>query len=239
MKPAFSLLHATYGRPEKAAAAMQMALQRAIRPRLIEYIFAFNNDDPSNAEGTFRMPECELEFNRIDFARGNFIGSAPAWNAAANLCTGEILVQMQDDLELPEGWDFSLASRLADRLENLDQPAVIAVSDGYRTDDLCCTAIMNRARYVQTGEFLHPGYMSVFSDDDFTYRALRDHKEDKCTFISARDLVFRHRHHYHDKSVPMDATYERENSSEAYRIGAALFAERNPLAATDGIRTWG
>lgn len=233
MKPLFSLLHATYGRPQKAIAAMHMAMMAADdpSPSNVEYIFATNDDDPTHVEihdqGSWGV--C-----------GNFRGSAEAWDAAAGISMGQILIQMQDDLELPEGWDSVLIGKIIARagMNWRVDPLVVAVGDGYRKDALLCTAICNRARYEQTKEFLHPGYLSVFSDDEWTYRALRDERDGKCTIIRAPELTFRHRHHYHDKSVPDDATYRRENSAEAYRIGGALFAERNPRAATDGLRTW-
>ncbi len=235
MKPIFSILHATYGRPKKAIEAMREVLARTSLPQHVEYILAVNANDPKSGEYAKELAAKTLI--DVEIVVGNFVGSAPAWNAAANASTGEILIQMQDDLELPEKWDALLSEKLAGIDEK--KPAFIAVSDGFRTDGICCTAIMNRARYTQQGEFLYPGYISVFSDDEVTYRALRDARDGKCTFVNARDLTFLHRHHYHDKSVPMDATYERENSAEAYAAGGALFASRNPLAATDGIRTWG
>lgn len=230
-KPLWSLLHATYGRPEKAVAAMKMAIERASNPANVEYIFAVNIDDQSS-------PNIVGHGSLI--IASNFRGSAQAWDDAASASTGEVMIQMQDDLELPDGWDNLLTQRLVlgGGMDWPFKPLFVAVGDGYRRDDLCCTAIMNRAYYAQKGEFLHPGYISVFSDDDVTYRALRDECDGLCKVIRARDLIFRHRHHYHDKSVPDDATYRRENSAEAYRIGGALFAERNPLAATDGLRTW-
>lgn len=240
MKPLFSLLHATYGRTTKAIDAMKLALARASNPSQVEYIFACNNDDKEFSK--FMVPDAPWAKTMIVI--GNYTGSSPAWNAAANASSGEILIQMQDDLELPEMWDAHILRRLRelpfdggpDGWKGLS--IFVGVSDGYRKDDLCCTAIMNRMRYTQQGEFLHPGYMSVFSDDDVTYRAIRDAKAGRCVFVSARDLVFTHRHHYHDKSVPMDATYQRENSAEAYRIGSELFLKRNPESTKDGIVTW-
>ncbi len=233
MKPLYSLLHATYGRPTKALQAMQMVIDRANNSFNMEYIFAVNSDDPSASQ--------ILGHGSLVIA-DQFKGSAAAWDAAAAASSGEILIQMQDDLELPEKWDTELLHAVVSRGGGMDwpfKPLVVAVGDGFRRDALCCTAICNRARYKQQGEFLHKEYISVFSDDDFTYRSLRDERDGKCTVIRARDMVFLHRHHFHDKSVPMDDTYRRENSAEAYRLGGALFAERNPRAGTDGLRTWG
>jgi hypothetical protein len=166
----------------------------------------------------------------------HFRGSAAAWDAAAKESTGDILIQGQDDIEPPKRWDESLCALLAN--EDYNAPTFIAVSDGYRKVELCCTAIMNRARYLQAGEFLHAGYLSVFSDDEVTIRAMADGQDGKCIFIKARDLVFRHEHAYHNMSVPIDDTYKKENSAEAYAKGAALFMKRNQSLVDRGLRTW-
>ncbi len=229
-----SLLHATFGRPEKALKAMRDAMRAAAYPDLIEYAFGINSDDPT----TFNFEVMEVMRGRnAMIASGPFKGSAAAWDSAAMLSTGELLVQMQDDLELPKDWDATLVG-LYCGLGDPAQQTVIAVSDGYRKDELLCTAICNRARYNKQGEFLHRGYQSVYSDDEFTYRAKRDARDGICDLLDAKKLIFRHRHHYHDGSVPMDDTYRRENSDEAYKNGQELFSKRNPTAATDGLKTW-
>jgi hypothetical protein len=214
---------------------MRMWFERAAKPEDVEYIFACNRDDPT-------LPALKDALDKQPHGgraiTNNFHGSAPAWDAAANASTGSVLIQAQDDVEPPRGWDAALLKEYINGTVGAASPAFIAVSDGYRKDRLCCTAIMNRARYEQCGHFLCPEYLSVFSDDEVTYRAYRDQLAGLCTVIEARDLIFLHRHAYHDASVPMDATYAKENSAEAYRIGAALFAKRNPQAAVDGVRDW-
>lgn len=227
--------------------AMHMFCDRAANPNGVEYIFALNADDPT-ADQVMKLVEAELlhpsmpasRFARIDFVQGDFHGSAPAWDAAAKVSTGAILIQGQDDVEPPVAWDSLLLKRLSESSDAVHEgvPFFVAVGDGYRKDALCCTAIMSRGYYDLEGHFLFPGYMSVYSDDEVTYRALRNARDDKSYFIEARDIVFLHRHHYHDKSVPMDATYARENHVHAYALGQKLFLERNPRALTDGLKTW-
>lgn len=234
----FSVIHATRGRPEKAAEAMARWAARANNPKDVEYIMVCDEDDETRFEVISRTRDINVGFYAYVDHPGK--GSASAWDFGAKFSTGHILIQAQDDVEPPQDWDELLLAHWVNNTRAPDEPAFFAVSDGFRQDGLCCTAIMNRARYEQCGrEFLHAGYLSVFSDDEVTYRAKRDARDGKCRFIDARSLTFLHRHHYHDKTVPMDATYERENSSEAYRIGGVLFAQRNPEAATDGIRNWG
>lgn len=226
---------------------MCMALERAEDRANVEYIFAVNDDDDCSATLAVKVASLLGESKCI---RGPFKGSAEAWDAAAKVSTGEILVQMQDDLELPQDWDTSLWSAIENnygiamvafasgqRKAYSMKPCIVAVSDGYRKDALLCTAIMNRARYEQQGEFLHAGYQSVFSDDEHTIRAIADDADGKCTLIQT-DLVFLHRHHYHDKSVPFDATYERENNIHAYAHGERVFLQRNAELLARGLRTW-
>jgi hypothetical protein len=214
---------------------MALTRERAQDAVPIEYILVVDEDDESRLVIPELLHAAAFPLMRPLVFKNESGGSVAAWNAAAKASTGEILIQMQDDLELPRWWDIDLRER---RLLFKDQPFVIAVSDGYRNDGLLCTAICNRARYEQQGEFLHAGYKSVFSDDEFTIRALADARAGNCTVIDARDLIFRHRHHFHDPSVPFDETYRRQNSPEAYAAGEKLFRQRNAAAIAAGLKTW-
>lgn len=241
-KPTFSLLHSTFGRPAKAIAAMNMAFTRASNPREIEYIFAVNSDDPTLDELRFLASEnCITKTGFMPIIMvGDYKGSAAAWDAAAKKCSGLILIQQQDDLEVPRDWDGMLVEWLDGANTDAEwwkrTPIAVTVRDGYRTDALLCTAICNRARYEQVGEFLHAGYKSVFSDDDFSIRAYADEADGKCAVIRT-DLEFRHENPYHT-GAPHDSTLLRENSAEAYAIGGSLFIERNAGLVMRGFKTW-
>jgi len=232
--PTWSILHATYGRPQKAVAAMRMWFERAARPDEVEYIFAVNEVEQPIISAVM------ASYGRASYVLGDYAGSAPAWDAAAKASTGQWLIQASDDVECPVAWDAMLENAVICTGNALDPlwPQVVAVSDGYRKDALQTIAICNRARYEQVGEFIHAGYRSVFSDDDFTIRAIADSADGKCTLINARDLTFTHRHHYHDKSVPWDPVYARGNSTEAYAQGQALFMKRNSHLVARGLKTW-
>ena len=235
----FSVLHATYLRPQKAIEAMGRWFEKASYPDLLEYVFALNSDDPTAHEVVNSAVVQRYRGRNIHIIQDLFSGSAPAWDAAAKKSHSPLLIQGQDDIEPPDKWDVSLMEKLMARGANWPgHSIVVAVSDGYRTDGLICTAIMTRERMKQEGHFICPAYLSVFSDDDVTYRAIKHSREGTCELIDARDLVFRHRHHYHDKTVPFDETYAKENSNEAYAQGAKVFFARNPEAHTDGIRSW-
>jgi hypothetical protein len=148
-----------------------------------------------------------------------------AWNLAASKARGDILIQLSDDWTPPMGWDARLLEVIGQRDPQKEQ-FVIAPSDGTRTDDLLCMAILSRARYeAQGSEMFHEKYESVFSDNEFTHRAYADN-----VVIDARSaLRFEHHHPAFGKGK-MDATYAHNNSDARYKAGEALFKARNPNA---------
>lgn len=224
-----SLLHATRGRPEKAANTRAMWLHRAANPEGIEHIFAVDEDDAAALAGL-------KQYRKVVVPPGG--GCVAAWNAAAAASTCAVLVQLSDDWEPPIGWDGLILERLGD----VSQPAVLAISDGHRKDQLLCMAILTRARYEQqvftpatgdrrclspTPHLFCPEYTGVFSDNEFTDRAYADG-----VVIEARDLVFEHTNPLltGDKQA-WDPTYAAQNAPERYEHGRAVYARRKALYA--------
>lgn len=238
MSAIISLLHATRGRPQKAVTAYKMWRERAgAWSADIEHIFSTDFDDETGAELYDLMIEQPPDHNWTITANANK-GSSEAWNNAYKMSHGIWLVQVSDDMEPPEDWVRLILDR-AFYLRWVPVPSVVvAVSDGFRKDKLMTTFICTRPYAEFKGEFLHPEFASMFSDDDATYRAYRDQRDGKCKVIDARDIVFLHRHHYHDKSVPMDETYMRQNADSAYQKGSALFTKRNPDANGKDRHLW-
>lgn len=208
-----SLLHATRGRPAKAWRARMDWLRSASNPDAIEHIFAIDADDESS------MP---LVVARCVVAGGHG-GPVDAWNAAAKVSKGEVLVQLSDDFEPFQGWDAAILDAIGDT----SKPAVLAVGDGHRKDDLLCMAILTRARYKDQKHLFHPEFFSMFSDNWFSHCAFRDG-----VVIDARDSIeFQHMHPAFGKAE-MDETYARSNAAMNYQIGEGVFRR---LCA--GIRT--
>lgn len=238
MNATISLLHATKGRPEKCIATMRLWAERATNPREIEYVLAVERDDAATLNHLDAiLPTAEMPWfeGGVVVIRGAFGGSAPAWNSAYKASTGNLLVQVSDDFEPPQDWDTALLSRLPPMWEN--EKCVIAVSDGLRRDKLMTMFVCTRAYADQKGEFLHPGYQSMFSDDDATFLSYKDQSNGNCRVIEARDLLFRHDHHCIDGRPP-DATYAWQSRPEAYAAGRKLFWERHPHAYGREARLW-
>lgn len=223
-----SLLHATRGRPQLAAEARRMWLNRATHPDRIEHIFAVDFSDEASVPLTV--------FRHVVQSSNN--ASVGAWNLAAKSCCGEIMIQINDDFEPPLNWDtmiefafenhatknqsFDLmnpfANFWASHEAEKNKPAVLRVSDGHRKDDLLCIAIINRARYEQQGFFLHPSFKSVFSDDYHTWLAKRD-----SVIIDAKHIIIEHNHPFFNGGKGWDETYAIHNSEERYIEGKAIF----------------
>jgi hypothetical protein len=208
--PLISLLHATRWRPEQALNQRDLWLQRADAPETVEHLFAFDDDDDESRLHLSSYPSVVVS------PGGSCVA---AWNAAAAASHGGLLIQLSDDWLPPPRWDRSVRERLGD--PNL--PRVLAVSDGHRRDALLCIAILTRRRYLDQGWMFCPDYSSVWSDNEFTWRAHRDG-----VIVEARDLIFEHRHPTFHPNVPVDRTYRHQNSAEAHRRGKEIFTARNP-----------
>ena len=205
--PIISLLHATRGRPKIAADARRLWLNRATHPDRVEHLFAFDfNDEHSIPLAVYR--------HVIQTGDGASVG---AWNLATAASCGDILIQINDDFEPPMGWDVMIEQAFAGKHAD---PAALKVSDGHRTDDLLCIAVINRARYQQQGFFLHPRFKSVFSDDYFSWAAYKDG-----IVIDANHIVIEHHHPFFNEGKGWDEVYAIHNSPERYAEGAAIFEE--------------
>lgn len=236
--PIFSLLHATRGRPAKALATMRLWAERAYTPALIEYVIAYEkSDSETDVALEAYLPTADMPWKDggVLAIRGDFGGSARAWDAAHKASSGNLLIQVSDDLLCPEHWDTALLNRLPPQWE--EEKIVIAVNDGLRRDKLMTSAICTAAYAKWKGEFLHAGYFSMFSDDDFTFNSYFDQSKGNCRVIEARDLLFEHQHHCKTNAEP-DATYLWTGRPEAYETGKKLFVERNPTAYNKHAKLW-
>ena len=195
-----SLLHATRGRVQQAAAARRKWFDKAANPDAIEHIFAIDADDRESIQYLTLWRHCIVQGDG---------GPVRAWNLAAERSHGEVLIQLSDDWEPPMHWD----KLILDRIGDTSKPAVLQISDGHRTDDLMCMAILTRARYLDQGYLFHPDFFSMYSDNWFSECAHSDG-----VVIDAQDLVFEHLHPVFGKGG-MDAIYARSNDEANYKAG--------------------
>jgi hypothetical protein len=211
-----SLLHATRGRVQQAAAARRKWLEKAANPDAIEHIFAIDADDVDSIQ--------YLTLWRHRIVQGDG-GPVRAWNAAAEASHGEILIQLSDDWEPPMHWDKIILERMGDT----SKPAVLQISDGHREDDLMCMAILTRVRYLDQGYLFHPDFFSMYSDNWFSECAHRDG-----VVIDARDVVFEHLHPAFGKAEMQGRTPPTNTMRERVICNAFRTAQSHHGTLKDG-----
>jgi glycosyltransferase involved in cell wall biosynthesis len=203
-RPIITLAHATRGRALMASRCRRDWLATAENPERIDHIFAIDADDEESLP-LMRFP-CVIQPN----GQG---GPVAAWNAAARASKGNIIIQLSDDWKPFKGWDTAIEREF----EAANGPAVLAVNDGHRKDDLLCMAILNRERLIQQGYMFHPEFFSMYSDNWFSECAFRDG-----VVIDARDrITFEHMHPAFGAGQ-VDETYSRTNDGYLYQTGEGI-----------------
>jgi glycosyltransferase involved in cell wall biosynthesis len=199
-----TLCHAT-ARPNGFQGARWAWLSMAKHPNKIQHLLGVDVDADEYAGN-----------EKVIVPDGKCVG---AWNACAKQAKGKYIIQLSDDFIPPVGWDEEIRKRLPDPTK----PAVLAVSDGYRTDDLLCIAICTKPTIDYLGGNLFaPEYAEcsgIFSDNEYTART-------KDIQVQAKDLVFKHQNPFFTKGE-QDEVFVRHNAQSNYDLGKKIFEQRN------------
>ena len=214
-EPTISIIHPTRGRPEQAARIRKLFLDNAKNPERIEHIFGMEADSEDlGLLGRFRHATSPAG----NLAQTNCVSAA---NAASRAACGDILIYAQDDLSAPPlHWDELIVQALGGKV---DRPAMVAIGDGVREDELICTPCLTRKaveRLGYGGGIYFDGYRSMFCDTELTWRAIKN------KWLVPSDIVIRHLHP--TAGGQNHETTARSNSVENYRQGYDLFCKRNP-----------
>ena len=144
-----------------------------------------------------------------------------ATNRAANQSTGDILLYLSDDFDCFPGWGKAIENAVKDG----KYPAewLMKVDDCLQRFEVAVLTIpiMSRDLYKQLGYFWHPGYKSMFVDEDLYWTA-----EKMGVLRKAPWLKFAHNHVSVGKAQD-DETYR--NSAKNWDTGKAFYAERKRL----------
>jgi hypothetical protein len=206
-----SLLHAT-ARVNEAIECVNLWRDRSSKENEIEHILGFDYDFPTASRAEILIKTNAVSSTKVSTRKS----CVDAWNNCADDSTGDILVQMSDDMEPSSNWDKQLVS-----LMNPTEMQVL----GFEPDNvygsqggLLTMAIMTRKYFEYNGYFLFPLYMSVFSDNDITQTAMLDD-----VLINAYGS-FRVKHHHDPKKA--DEVLMRQNGSELATQGLLVFQMR-------------
>jgi glycosyltransferase involved in cell wall biosynthesis len=212
----FSLLHPSRMRLALAERAVVEWSENASGRHAYEYILSVDDDD--DVEGYRDL--ARRRGTRIVVHRNRSV--VDAVNRAAAAAAGDVFVVVSDDFGCPPRWDEALGEVIGER-----QDVAVLVHDGGE-GRIMTLPVVGRELYEDLGFVYYPEYFSVLCDDDLTEAARLRGK-----LIDARHLVFPHRH-WSSGASPFDATYARENSGRAWRIGWRTLAKRR--AGEFGLR---
>jgi len=154
------------------------------------------------------------------------------WNLAAQKATGDIFIQVQDDLSPCFGWDVAIARALDVNKEQvlaINDPLVLKLNPALKdSTDFMCHAICTKKYYNQFGYLFHPSYESVYCDNEYSEVA-----KNKGVVIKQPDIVFDHDHEKY-KRGNVDRVALIHESEERYRTGKIIFDYRK----TNNFNWW-
>ena len=199
-----SLIHPSYGRPEKALATAQNWIRNAGVP--VEHIFSLDSGDPMvnyyvNADSTIiNNNDCVVQ----------------AVNQAAFKAKGDILIYLSDDFDCFEGWAVEII-RIASQYTG---EYMIKVSDGLQefSNQVLTIPIMSRQLYQRLGYFFYPEYKSMWVDVDLYYVCHR-----MGVIMPHKEILFQHNHYCNGRSK-RDDTYNRSDAH--FNSGKIIYQRR-------------
>jgi len=241
----FSILH-TSARPDKWKAVYDQWLSQADSPDLVQYILV---GDP------------RWGFNKYNHVTGLrdqdiYLSLAPSRrcyvegvNLAARYAQGHTFIVNADDQFPCPHWDTELYRVISllpgikndPKLEfspsNIDHHVeyVIRVNTGTPSEverNITVMPILSKSRYQRLGYIFHPGYESMYADNDLTEHAQMDGCFVDANSVESADSKpgdrawlelpdFPHQHPI-VTGQSMDEQYQVQNRKEAYELGANL-----------------
>lgn len=208
-----TLIHPSRGRSGKAITTIECWRSQASGNVPIEHILSVDNDDP-------HLP-MYLRFANSIVVSGDNKDVVEATNRASSRAKGDILVYLSDDFKCPKNWDIKLVEKfsLPDGTK-IETPLLIKVDDCLQKFNVpvLTIPIMNRALYEKLKYFWHPGYKSMFVDEDLFWVCKNNN-----WLIEEPNLKFPHEH----CSLGLaenDETYKR--SAGNWNQGKAFYAQR-------------
>lgn len=236
-----TLLHPSRGRAKKARETFDFWISKSSGRVEIEHMVAIDEDD--NQKYDYYRAFENSKTSIIICAETSDVVSAT--NNIAKFATGNIFVYLSDDFKCPDKWDIQLSIIFSDQLESdtrvinyehpifgkgsiepgkpVYKPKLIKVDDCLQPFHVAVLTIpiMNCELYKILGYFWHPGYNSMFVDEDLYWTCFNNgwmemHPE----------LLFPHEHVANGKAQN-DDTYKR--SAANWDTGKEFFKKRKSL----------
>lgn len=212
-----SILHPSRGRPEKSYSNAKQWIEKAGCE--VELIVSVDESDRYNDYINTYSRNWFLDPNGVQRKQiivNKNTSVVDATNHASKESKGDILVYLSDDFKCFDNWGLAVLKEF----EGENRPLLIKVDDCLQKFDVpvLTIPIMNRALYERLGYFWHPGYKSMFVDEDLYWTARKLGALKNC-----EHLKFKHEHPANGKA-PDDETYRR--SAANWDQGKEFFKQR-------------
>jgi glycosyltransferase involved in cell wall biosynthesis len=209
-----SLIHPSRGRPAKSFSTVKKWISNSgLGFGEVETIVSIDLIDNQyyTAYDEFNNPH-----HRVSIIQNDNTSVVDATNIAAKKSNGDILIYLSDDFDCPENW----GPLVLKEFEGVEGPCLLKIDDCLQPFHVpvLTMPIMNRALYERLGYFWHPGYKSMFVDQDL-FEVVKKNGWLKL----APHLKFEHKHVSVGKTQD-DETYRR--SAANWDQGKAVFAKR-------------
>jgi hypothetical protein len=217
-----TLIHPSRGRAEQARKTIERWMSMASGARKIQYILSIDITDPKKGDyaGVGFLWNSSLDSMLFLLRDNNSV--VEATNHAAKHASGEILIYLSDDFECPQNWDTLIIESVR-KLCPKQPEWLLKVDDCLQPfhADVVTIPIMSKALYNRLGYFWHPGYKSMFVDQDLLHTCINNN-----WLLLDESLKFPHLHYSNDKA-PMDETYKA--SSAHWDSGKAFYHKRKQM----------
>jgi hypothetical protein len=215
-----TLLHPSRGRAKKARSTFDYWISKSSGRVEIEHMVAIDEDDNQKYDYYKAFDNSKISI----IICGQTSDVVSATNSIARFATGDVFVYLSDDFKCPDNWDEKIVQRfhIMDG-QPITEPLLLKVDDDLQPFHVAVLTIpiMNKELYKKLGYFWHPGYKSMFVDEDL-YWTCRENK----WMLLCSDLKFPHEHAANGK-VQNDDTYKR--SAANWDTGKEFFKERKAL----------
>ena len=163
-------------------------------------------DDPYEPEISHPMVRYLKNDGRKDCVTG--------WNLAARNATGDIFIQVSDDLFPPAKWDLFIRSEVSKwKAKQNRADIVLNLLDERQQRKVIFHPVLTRASYEKTGYLYPPDFQSMHCDSWFFLY----HR--KYSFLVASSMVFWHHRHRSTHPVEVDDVMRIHESPTRYTSG--------------------
>lgn len=232
----FTLIHASYGRPDLATSTKAKWIRDTHRDIPIEYILSVDKSDPKLDKYEFNHSVDIMTYNSSQNMRSILLEndtntSVQAINNAASISTGELIIVISDDFDPIPNWDLEILKAVEGK-----EDWILKTQDGTQ-DWIITLPIMDRKYYERFGYVYYPEYAHMFCDTEMS--GVADMLGKRIT----SQLLFKHNHYTVKDGIKKDSTSDK--ADRTWNQGEQLFMERasrnfdieNPLPSPRTLQT--